>query len=185
MSGHGYSNSFNIVTLDTNEKKYTVRIWRWDLDQNDWVKEPHYPDGKFEGYFAQNRNGKQVEGLVTHKSSSEINASQSPIRTYRDYAETFVDMEMLIRDKIDDWRSNPPIAEANSLTIQLRLIAVSMTFSWDHFIAPRIPRILKSYDDVNVDLDIVFVSPEYLELIQMQPADVNWIEEGKKRISRC
>jgi len=69
-----------------------------------------------------------------------------------------------------------------SPTIELKLIAVAMTFSWENFILTVIPDLLNDYSNLTINLDIVFVSHQHLETQKIGQGDIDWLKKSKARI---
>lgn len=79
--------------------------------------------------------------------------------------------------------------KSGSVELDLKLIAVAMTFSWN-FILLKLPAILerKEFSDVSVNLSVCFVDSEYLDARQRKISEkgINWQERSEwveRRIS--
>ncbi|WP_340199484.1 hypothetical protein [Ascidiimonas sp. W6] len=57
-----------------------------------------------------------------------------------------------------------------------------MTFSWKNFICHSIPILLRKYPSIKIQLQVLFVSPEYLEKLSLSKHETNWIKESNDRI---
>lgn len=68
------------------------------------------------------------------------------------------------------------------LNIKYELLAVAMTFSWE-FIHKTLPSILDAYPMARVELNLLFVDPDYLDGLDLPEYPVNWAEISRKRIT--
>ncbi|MBK9207786.1 MAG: hypothetical protein IPL71_05590 [Anaerolineales bacterium] len=65
--------------------------------------------------------------------------------------------------------------KSGPLHLELKLIAVAMTFSWD-FIVDKLPKILehKDFESVSVNLSVCFVDCDYLSNLNISTEGRNW-----------
>jgi hypothetical protein len=101
-------------------------------------------------------------------------------KPYSDYNDALRDAEKHIRVCLDDrMRSQKRTTDKNN--IEIKVIAVAMTFSWV-FIRDRITKILKDYPDSYASIELAFVEHKYLESLNLENYDINWPEESKQRV---
>jgi Cu/Ag efflux protein CusF len=65
--------------------------------------------------------------------------------------------------------------------VDLKLIAVAMTYSWDGFITISIPALLGK--GVSVNLEVVFVDPIFLRDLKLVNRGVDWAEKSALRMT--
>ena len=120
----------------------------------------------------EEKNQRQFQELSL--STQELKQTTS----YKNYKRAFQELEENIRIYLDKCKAD----NVTSLRIDLKLIAVAMTFSWDNFIITEIPDLLKSYPDLTINLDIVFVNHIFLENQPIGHGDIDWVKKSKDRI---
>lgn len=97
---------------------------------------------------------------------------------YDDFREAFVALDKCIEQFIKEGsRGHDGI-----IIVPLKLIGVAMTFSWDNFICHSIPNLLKKYVDVKVELEVLFVAPDYLKGFALSTHETDWVKESNERI---
>lgn len=104
------------------------------------------------------------------------------ISTYQDYypdhTQAFPAITKCIKEQVDYCKSRnlPPVLE-------LKHIAVSMSFSWPNFITSQIPTLLstKQYEDVKLKIDTAFVDPLALDGI-VDTSGNSWMKKSNDRL---
>ncbi|AKG20411.1 hypothetical protein [Calothrix sp. 336/3] len=96
-------------------------------------------------------------------------------KPYTDYVEVLQDTEKYIRECCEEEKSH------STSHINIKIMAVSMNFSWN-FIAGKVPKILKDYDNAYINTEIVFVDADFLELLQLETYNINWAAESRQRV---
>jgi hypothetical protein len=100
-------------------------------------------------------------------------------KNYEDYRDALHGVEQLIISYIEDSLRQG----INHPTIDLKIMAVAMTFSWQFFIVPTLPRLLQRYPGLHINLGILFVDHHHLELLNLKNADVDWVAISKQRVN--
>lgn len=117
------------------------------------------------------------EGWVDELKASSGGFYQE--KAYNDNNDAFLDagkhiyehLEWCIRNEIDNPR------------IDLKIIAVAMTFSW-RFINVDIPKILRQYTTATVNLQALFIDHEFLATLPLANYDVDWAKESEFRTNQ-
>lgn len=70
--------------------------------------------------------------------------------------------------------------KSGPLHLELKLVAVAMTFSWD-FIVDKLPKILehKDFASVSINLSVCFVDCDYLSRLKISTEGRNWGETSR------
>jgi hypothetical protein len=125
--------------------------------------------------------------IEAEKLRSETKGLQQS-RHYQNYRDAFQDIEKYIEEYLNDYLEHG-IKEP---LVDLKLIAVAMTFSWDFFIVTAIPRILRNFHTSKIKLDVLFVDYKHLNLAKTGKDGVNWgeiseirLKEVREFASRC
>lgn len=121
----------------------------------------------------QAENREQIEKLT--ESTREL----KQVTSYKNYKKAFQELEDNIRTYLETCKSE----KIASPTIDLKLIAVAMTFSWEHFILTVIPDLLGDYPTLTINLDIVFVSHKHLQTLKIGHGDIDWLKKSEERIA--
>jgi len=100
------------------------------------------------------------------------------VTSYKDYKKAFQELEEHIRCYLDKCKADNITAP----TIDLKLIAVAITFSWDNFVLTVIPDLLNDYPNLILNLDILFVSHEHLKAQKIGMGDIDWVKKSKERV---
>jgi hypothetical protein len=98
-------------------------------------------------------------------------------KPYSNYSDALQDAEKCIMACLGDRKK----CAMDRDKIDIKIIAVSMTFSWG-FVRDRIPMILKDYPDSYATIELAFVEHKYLESLNLENYDINWSEESKQRL---
>ncbi len=112
------------------------------------------------------------------KGVSEIKHSLSQGKPYPDSEAAFRDLEMKIRQVLEEKIKN----KDSNLTVDLKLVSVSMAFSWKLMIETKIPKILDDYDSCKINLQVVFVDAEYVKSLGSKLSTTDWEVEAKRRL---
>lgn len=121
----------------------------------------------------QAESQKQIEKLT--ESTREL----KQVTSYKNYKQAFQELEDNIRTYLETCKSE----RIASPTIDLKLIAVAMTFSWEHFILTVIPDLLDDFPTLTINLDIVFVSHKHLQTLKIGHGDIDWLKKSEDRVA--
>lgn len=103
-------------------------------------------------------------------------------KPYNDYHDALPDAERLIISCLKAEASNIQ-SKVDTSPIEIKIIAVSMTFSWG-LIRYRLPKMLKDYPDARINIEVLLVDSTYLESLDLENYDFNWAEESKQRVKQ-
>jgi|694.fasta_scaffold146709_3 hypothetical protein len=117
---------------------------------------------------------------VLKSISAQIEKIAQQEKPYADYSDALRDAQRLIEDRLEK-KQNSRSSGIDRDRIEIKIIAVSMTFSWP-FIASKLPRILSSYPDSYADVQLAFVNPHYLEALGLEAYDIDFADEGRQRL---
>jgi len=143
------------VLFSYNKTKAETQVLRSQLQKNEEESQK-----QIDKLFASTRELKQVT-------------------SYKNYKRAFQELEDNIRIYLDKCRTE----NIASPTIDLKLIAVAMTFSWDNFILTVIPDLLGDFPTLTINLDILFVSHEHLKSLKIGHGDIDWLKKSEDRIN--
>lgn len=93
---------------------------------------------------------------------------------YDDYSDAFRNLENTIERCLSSGKNS------FEPKIELKLMAVAMTFSWN-FITSRIPKILAQYPQAHMKLEVLWVDPDHLECLNLASSETNWVETSRQR----
>lgn len=115
----------------------------------------------------------EVEALEA-KSKAEEAIILSQGGEIRDANEVFLGMFNLINERIKEQEAAgaPP-------QIHLRLLAVSMTYSWNGFIAAKLPRLLKENPLLKIRVDALIADHEFLMTKKIGQRAIDWAVESE------
>jgi hypothetical protein len=112
--------------------------------------------------------------------SMQIEKIAQQEKPYADYSDALRDAQRLIEERLEKKHNSRNISIDRD-RIEIKIIAVSMTFSWP-FIANKLPKILSSYSDAYADVQLSFVHPQYLEALGLETYDINFADEARQRL---
>jgi hypothetical protein len=95
---------------------------------------------------------------------------------YENHLPAFLDAEKIINDYFE-WCLKTGI---DTPTVNIKIIAVAMTFSWP-FIIDTVPRALKKYPKTRVHIEAMFVDHKFLEDLPLANYDVVWADVSQFR----
>jgi hypothetical protein len=99
-------------------------------------------------------------------------------RYYDDFSEAFVALEKCIKAQVAKQSNNG----IDHPVIEIKHIAVAMSYSWDNFINTKFKRILEQNDEVSIKFEAVFIDAEFLKRLKIDTKDKNWAFESEQRI---
>jgi hypothetical protein len=114
--------------------------------------------------------------------SAKIEKIVQQEKPYADYSDALRDAQRLIEERLEK-KQNSRSDGIDRDRIEIKIIAVSMTFSWP-FIANKLPRILSSYSDSYADVQLAFINPHYLETLGLEAYDIDYADEGRQRLKQ-
>ena len=128
----------------------------------------------------------QVKRATAEADSSRTTAESlkrevETIQQSRRYA-NFRDALNDLAEKIEDYCTDCAKRGIQDVTIDLQLIAVSMTFSWEYFVITRIPEILDKHKKAKATIRVAFIDPAFLEEAGIGKGRVDWVSKGKQRL---
>jgi hypothetical protein len=121
----------------------------------------------------------EVQAILKGISQQVERISQQE-KPYSDYNDALRDAERHIIICLNN-RMRLQNNDAGKNKIEIKVIAVAMTFSWV-FIRDRITKILMNYPDSYANIELAFVEHKYLESLNLENYDINWSEESKQRV---
>lgn len=152
--------------------------------------------GVFAGYRLNKRKSQvEYEILLVDKRKKEIEIKQleddllksqitnkgvekqlEQITSYKDYRTAFIEMGSVIRKYLSDKQST------NNPIVTMKLIAVAMTFSWEHFIVTDLLPILDEFPTATIQLDVLFIEATYLQSLNIARHPTDWGDISNRRM---
>ncbi len=122
-------------------------------------------------------SSKELEKV--HDEISLATQTISQVTTFKNYKDAFGEMTQFIINYLETCKKN----NEHAPTVDLKLIAVAMTFSWEHFISTDLIEIINDYPAASFNISIAFVHHHYLRVRNVgSTTGINWPDICEKRL---
>jgi hypothetical protein len=132
--------------------------------------------------FVADRNQVVIEAV--QKQEETLDQIQQKLESLTPQGKTFDDFRsslLAAEDCINDFIESQHQKGHRSVCIDIKIKAIAMTYSWQYFILPTIPRLLERHPNLKINLNILLVSHEHLAVLDLQDSDITWAENSKQR----